>query len=491
MAAGAGTRMRSDTPKVLHTLAGRSMLSHVLHSVTKVAPQHLVVVLGHDRERITPAVVELAEALGRTIDIAVQEEQRGTGHAVACGLTALPADFAGTVVVTSGDVPLMDAETLADLIAAHSSETAAATVVTTTVPDPTGYGRILRTQDREVIGIVEEFDATPSQKAIGEVNAGVYAFDMEDLRSALDRLRPHNAQQELYLTDVISIIRQDGRIVQAKHVDDAALVAGINDRVQLAELAAELNRRIVAAHQRAGVTIVDPASTWIDVDVTVGRDTVIQPGTQLLGATTVGGRCIIGPDTTLADVMVGDAASVVRTHGGQSTIGDGAVVGPFTFLRPGTELGADGKLGAFVETKNSVIGTGTKVPHLTYVGDADIGEHSNIGASSVFVNYDGETKRRTTIGSHVRTGSDTMFVAPVTIGDGAYTGAGTVVRDDVPPGALAVSAGPQRNIEGWVEHKRPGSAAAAAAAAALSSAEAAQRANKAGDDSNPEDVKTT
>src|SRR4051812_35973582 len=466
MAAGAGTRMRSDTPKVLHTLAGRSMLSHVLHSVTKVAPQHLVVVLGHDRERITPAVAELAEALGRTIDIAVQEEQRGTGHAVACGLTALPAEFAGTVVVASGDVPLMDAETLADLIAAHSSETAAATVVTTTVPDPTGYGRILRTQDREVIGIVEEFDATPSQKAIGEVNSGVYAFDMEDLRSALDRLRPHNAQQELYLTDVISIIRQDGRIVRAKHVDDAALVAGINDRVQLAELASELNRRIVAGHQRAGVTIVDPASTWIDVDVTVGRDTVIQPGTQLLGATTVGGRCIIGPDTTLADVTVGDAASVVRTHGGQSTIGDGAVVGPFTFLRPGTELGADGKLGAFVETKNAVIGAGTKVPHLTYVGDADIGEHSNIGASSVFVNYDGENKSRTTIGSHVRTGSDTMFVAPVTVGDGAYTGAGTVLRDDVPPGALAVSAGPQRNIADWVLHKRPNSTSAQAAAKA-------------------------
>jgi bifunctional UDP-N-acetylglucosamine pyrophosphorylase/glucosamine-1-phosphate N-acetyltransferase len=491
MAAGAGTRMQSDTPKVLHTLAGRSMLSHVLHSASKVAPQHLVVVLGQDRDRITPAVTELAETLGRTIGIAVQEQQHGTGHAVACGLTALPADFAGTVVVTSGDVPLMDAETLADLIAAHSSETAAATVVTTTVPDPTGYGRVLRTQDREVIGIVEEVDATPSQKAIGEVNAGVYAFDIEVLRSALDRLRPHNAQQELYLTDVISIIRQDGRIVRAKHVDDAALVAGVNDRVQLAELGAELNRRIVAAHQRFGVTIVDPATTWIDVDVTVGRDTVIQPGVQLLGATTIGGRCIIGPDTTLADVTVGDAASVVRTHGGQSTIGDGAVVGPFTFLRPGTELGADGKLGAFVETKNSVIGAGTKVPHLTYVGDADIGEHSNIGASSVFVNYDGETKRRTTIGSHVRTGSDTMFVAPVNVGDGAYTGAGTVVRDDVPPGALAVSAGPQRNIEGWVQRKRPDSAAAAAASAASSGSEAAQSATEASDDSNPEDVKTT
>jgi bifunctional UDP-N-acetylglucosamine pyrophosphorylase/glucosamine-1-phosphate N-acetyltransferase len=477
MAAGAGTRMRSDIPKVLHTLAGRSMLAHVLHSIAKVAPQQLVVVLGHDRDRITPAVAELAESLGRPIDIAVQDEQHGTGHAVGCGLTALPADFAGTVVVTSGDVPLMDADTLAELIAAHSAATAAATVLTTTLPDPTGYGRVLRTQDREVIGIVEEVDATRSQLAITEVNAGVYAFDIEVLRSALNRLRPHNAQQELYLTDVISIIRQDGLIVRAQHVDDAALVAGINDRVQLSELAAELNRRIVAAHQRAGVTVVDPASTWIDVDVTVGRDTVIQPGTQLLGTTRVGGRCEIGPDTTLTDVAVGEGASVVRTHGSVSVIGDGAVVGPFTYLRPGTVLGDVGKLGAFVETKNATLGAGTKVPHLTYVGDADIGEHSNIGASSVFVNYDGETKRRTTIGSHVRTGSDTMFVAPVTIGDGAYTGAGTVVRDDVPPGALAVSAGPQRNIEGWVERKRPGSKAA----------EAARRANESSEGADPDD----
>jgi bifunctional UDP-N-acetylglucosamine pyrophosphorylase/glucosamine-1-phosphate N-acetyltransferase len=247
------------------------------------------------------------------------------------------------------------------------------------------------------------------------------------------------------------------------HVDDSTLVAGINDRVQLAELGAELNRRIVTAHQRAGVTIVDPATTWIDVDVTVGRDTVVHPGTQLLGSTSIGQRCQIGPDTTLTDVVVGDEAAVVRTHGGQSSIGAGAAVGPFAYLRPGTVLGAQGKLGAFVETKNATIGTGTKVPHLTYVGDADIGDHSNIGASSVFVNYDGENKSRTTIGSHVRTGSDTMFVAPVTVGDGAYTGAGTVVREDVPPGALAVSAGPQRNIEGWVSRKRPGSDADRAA----------------------------
>jgi bifunctional UDP-N-acetylglucosamine pyrophosphorylase/glucosamine-1-phosphate N-acetyltransferase len=463
LAAGAGTRMRSDTPKVLHTLAGRSMLSHALHSVAKAAPAHLVVLLGHDRDRIEPAVAELADELGRPIQVAVQEEQLGTGHAVGCALSALPEDFTGIVVVTYGDVPLMDAGTLAGLIAAHRAAAAAVTVLTTTVPDPTGYGRIVRAKDGEVTGIVEQTDASPSERAIQEINAGVYAFDAATLRSALGRLRPHNAQQELYLTDVISIVRSDGQVVRAWHVDDSTVVAGVNDRVQLAELGAELNRRIVAAHQRAGVTIVDPATTWIDVDVTVGRDTVINPGTQLLGDTRVGGRCRIGPDTTLTDVTVGDEAAVVRTHATSAVIGDGADVGPFTYLRPGTVLGADGKLGAFVETKNATVGAGTKVPHLTYVGDADIGEHSNIGASSVFVNYDGENKSRTTIGSHVRTGSDTMFVAPVTVGDGAYTGAGTVVRDDVPPGALAVSAGPQRNIEGWVEEKRPGSAAAEAA----------------------------
>ncbi|MET0898263.1 MAG: bifunctional UDP-N-acetylglucosamine diphosphorylase/glucosamine-1-phosphate N-acetyltransferase GlmU [Mycobacterium sp.] len=463
LAAGAGTRMRSDTPKVLHPLAGRSMLAHAMHAVAEVEPHHLVAVLGKHRERIAPAVVELAEQLGRTIDIAVQEQQLGTGHAVLCGLTALPQDFRGVVVVVSGDVPLLNAETLSGLIETHRSESALATVLTTTLPDPRGYGRILRTQDGEVIAIVEEADATPSQREIGEVNAGVYAFDVAALRSALNRLSSDNAQHELYLTDVIAIVRGDGQTVLAKHVDDSMVVAGVNDRVQLSELAAELNRRIVATHQRNGVTVIDPATTWVDVDVTIGGDTVVHPGTQLLGATQVGGHCTIGPDTTLDDVSVGDTASVIRTHATSSSIGAGATVGPFTYLRPGSALGADGKLGAFVETKNSVIGAGTKVPHLTYVGDADIGEHSNIGASSVFVNYDGETKRRTTVGSHVRTGSDTMFVAPVTVGDGAYTGAGTVLRDDVPPGALAVSAGPQRNIEGWVQRKRPGSAAAKAA----------------------------
>jgi bifunctional UDP-N-acetylglucosamine pyrophosphorylase / glucosamine-1-phosphate N-acetyltransferase len=463
LAAGAGTRMRSDIPKVLHTLAGRSMLAHALHAIAKMAPQHLVVVLGRDHQRIQQAIGDVAGVVGRPIDTATQEEQLGTGHAALCGLAALPDDFAGVVVVTSGDIPLLDADTLADLVAAHNSRGAAVTVLTTTLSDPTGYGRILRTQDNEVIAIVEQADATPSQQDISEVNAGVYAFDIAALRSALSRLSADNAQRELYLTDVVAIVRQDGQVVHARHVDDSALVAGVNNRVQLSELAAELNRRIVAAHQLAGVTVVDPATTWIDIDVSIGRDTVIAPGTQLLGGTRVGGRCSIGPDTTLTDVTVGDGASVCRTHGTDASIGDGAAVGPFTYLRPGSVLGAEGKLGAFVETKNSTIGAGTKVPHLTYVGDADIGEHSNIGASSVFVNYDGTSKQRTTVGSHVRTGSDTMFVAPVTVGDGAYTGAGTVVRADVPPGALAVSGGQQRNIEGWVQRKRPGSAAAQAA----------------------------
>ena len=463
LAAGPGTRMRSDTPKVLHTIAGRSMLSHALHAIAKVAPARLVVVLGHEHQRITPIVAELADTLGRPIDVALQDRPRGTGHAALCGLSALPQDYAGVVVITSGDTPLLDSDTLADLIATHNAVSAAATVLTTTLSDPFGYGRILRTQDDEVMAIVEEADATPLQRKIGEVNAGVYAFDAAALRSALGRLSSNNAQQELYLTDVIAILRGDGRPVHARHVDDSALVAGVNNRVQLAQLGAELNRRIVAAHQMAGVTVIDPATTWIDVDVTIGRDTVVHPGTQLLGRTQIGGGCVVGPDTTLTDVTVADRASVIRTHGESAAIGSGAAVGPYTYLRPGTVLGADGKLGAFVEVKNSNIGTGTKVPHLTYVGDADIGEQSNIGASSVFVNYDGTTKRRTTVGSHVRTGSDTMFVAPVTVGDGAYTGAGTVLRDDVPPGALAVSAGPQRNIENWVQRKRPGSAAAEAA----------------------------
>src|SRR5699024_6710529 len=261
----------------------------------------------------------------------------------------------------------------------------------------------------------------------------------------------------------IGIAREADRSVRGHRLDDAMVVAGVNDRVQLATLGAELNRRMNEKAMRGGATIVDPATTWIDVDVRIGRDVTILPGTQLLGATVIGDRATLGPDTTLTDVTVGEGASVVRAHATDSVIGPRADVGPFTYPRPGTELGEEGKLGGFVETKKAVIGRGSKVPHLTYVGDAEIGEHSNIGASSVFVNYDGVEKHRTTIGSHVRTGSDTMFIAPVTVGDGAYSGAGTVIKDDVPPGALAVSGGQQRNIEGWVAKRRPGTPAAEAA----------------------------
>ncbi|QCQ90141.1 bifunctional UDP-N-acetylglucosamine diphosphorylase/glucosamine-1-phosphate N-acetyltransferase GlmU [Rhodococcus sp. SGAir0479] len=468
LAAGAGTRMRSKTPKVLHTLAGRSMLSHSLHAAAAVEPTELVTVIGHDREAVGAAVDEVAKELGRAVVTAVQHEQNGTGHAVSCGLTALPVDFDGTVLVTAADVPLLDADTLRALIDAHTTAPAAAvTVLTSTAPDPTGYGRILRTTDGEVAAIVEQADATESQRAITEVNSGVYAFDAATLRGALTSLSADNAQGELYLTDVIAIARQAGKVVRAQHIADTHLVAGANDRVQLAALAGELNRRILERHMRAGVTVEDPSSTWIDVDVTIERDVVLRPGVQLRGSTSIGEDAVIGPDTTLTDVSVGTGASVIRTHGDDAVIGPDANVGPFTYLRPGTALGACGKLGAFVETKNADIGAHSKVPHLTYVGDATVGEHSNIGASSVFVNYDGVNKSRTVVGSHVRTGSDTMFVAPVRVGDGAYTGAGTVLRGDVPPGALAVSGGKQRNIEGWVQRNRPGTPAADAAERAL------------------------
>lgn len=481
LAAGAGTRMRSKTPKVLHSLAGRTMLAHSLHAASELDPTHLVTVVGHEREAVGAATAQVAGDLGRKILTAVQDEQKGTGHAVACGLSALPADFGGTVLVTSADVPLLDAEALHALLATHTTAPAAAvTVLTSTADDPTGYGRILRTTDGEVNAIVEQADATDSQRAITEVNSGVYAFDVATLRSALASLSANNAQGELYLTDVIAIARRAGKTVRAKHLADSLLVAGANDRVQLSTLARELNRRILERHMRAGVTVVDPSSTWIDVDVELGPDVTIEPGVQLRGRTTVGEDAVIGPDSTLSDVTVGDGATVIRTHADRSTIGAGATVGPFTYLRPGTILGEAGKLGAFVEVKNSDIGAHSKVPHLTYVGDATVGEHSNIGASSVFVNYDGVTKSRTVVGSHVRTGSDTMFVAPVHVGDGAYTGAGTVLRFDVPPGALAVSGGKQRNIEGWVERNRPGTAAAEAASRAQQ--QQAENTNKDGED---------
>lgn len=474
LAAGNGTRMRSARSKVLHTIAGRSLLGHAVHAVAPLRPEHLVVVVGHAHEQVGAEVAALADELGRPIVTGLQEKPLGTGHAVRCGLDALPSSPRGPVLVTYGDVPLLQSETLAALVGEHVSTKATITLLTTELVDPTGYGRVLRESGGTVTRIVEEADATPAQRAVREVNAGVYVFDGEFLDSALGQLGTSNNSRELYLTDLVQIANDSGGTVHGVPCPDSWQVRGVNDRVQLAQIRAELNRRLLERWMLEGVTVIDPATTWVDVGVRLAPDVVLHPNTQLHGTTSIEEGAEIGPDTTLTDCSVAAGARVVRTHGTEAVIGPNASVGPFAYLRPGARLGERGKIGTFVEVKNSEIGTGSKVPHLTYVGDATIGEYSNIGASSVFVNYDGVRKQRTVIGSHVRTGSDTMFVAPVRVGDGAYTGAGTVVRQDVPPGALAVSTASQRIIEGWVERKRPGTPAAEAAARARRDGQEAQ-----------------
>ncbi|MDR7328896.1 bifunctional UDP-N-acetylglucosamine diphosphorylase/glucosamine-1-phosphate N-acetyltransferase GlmU [Corynebacterium guangdongense] len=465
LAAGAGTRMKSATQKTLHAIGGRTLLSHALHAADGLGPEHIVAVVGHQRDQVGPEVEKVAAELGREVVQAVQEEQNGTGHAVACGLAPL-GEYEGTVIVTNGDVPLLTAETIEGLYRAHVDAQAAVTVLTMKLTDPTGYGRIIRDADDEVTAIVEQKDATTEQLAVDEVNSGVFAFDGAVLRDALTRIDTDNAQGELYLTDVLGVARADGHTVSAHVAADPRELAGVNNRVQLAEAGKELNRRLVEQAMLGGATIIDPDTVWIGVNVRIGQDVTIHPNTQLWGATTIADGAVIGPDTTLTDMSVGERASVIRTQGERSAIGADATVGPFTYIRPNTVLGNRGKLGGFVEAKNATIGAGSKVPHLTYIGDATVGVESNIGASSVFVNYDGVKKHHTTIGDHVRTGSDTMFVAPVTVGDGAYSGAGTVITKDVPAGALAIKEGRQRNIEGWVEEKRPGTPAAEAARAA-------------------------
>ncbi|WP_225755351.1 bifunctional UDP-N-acetylglucosamine diphosphorylase/glucosamine-1-phosphate N-acetyltransferase GlmU [Actinotalea sp. Marseille-Q4924] len=483
LAAGEGTRMRSATPKVLHTLAGRTMLGHALVAARSLEPLLLAVVVRHERDRVAAHAVEVdPEVL-----VADQDDVPGTGRAVQCGLSALEAaaharavgggsgedgardaGLDGPVVVLAGDIPLLDGGTLAELLAAHVADGNAVTVLTTEVEDATGYGRVVRdAASGEVTGIVEHKDADDAQRQIREINSSVYVFDGAVLRGALGRLGRDNAQGEVYLTDVLAIARADGGAVRAVRVDDPWLVEGANDRAQMSVLRAEMNRRIVHEWMVSGVTVVDPATTWIDVEVELEPDVTVLPGTQLLGSTTVARDAVVGPDTTLTDVHVGAGAQVVRTHGSGSRIGAGAVVGPFSFLRPGTDLGADGKIGAYVETKNAQIGAHSKVPHLSYVGDATIGEHSNVGAGTIFVNYDGVAKSRSVVGDHVRIGSDNAIVAPVRIGDGAYTGAGSVIRQDVPPGSLGINTAPQRTIDGWVLRRREGTPSAAAAAAAL------------------------
>ncbi len=458
LAAGGGTRMKSSTSKLLHEVAGKSMLSYSVSAAAALAPEHLVVVVGHLREQVTGHLEQLSE----TVTTAVQEDQLGTGHAVACGLDGL-GDFEGDVVVTYADVPMLTGDTLRQLVAVHRAHHNSVTVLTARVDDPSGYGRILRDGDG-ITGIVEHKDATDEQRAIDEINSGIYVFDAVTLREGLASLTTDNAQGEQYLTDVLTFAHGDNRRVGAHLIEDVWQTEGVNDRVQLARMNLEMNRRIRDAWMLAGVTMVDPASTWIDVDVDLARDVTLHPGVILQGATTVGEGAIIGPNTTLMNVEVGAGAEVIRTHGSFAVIGEGASVGPFAYLRPGTELGRKGKIGTFVETKNAVIGAGAKVPHLTYAGDAVIDEGVNIGAGTIFANYDGVNKSTSHVGRDAFVGSNTVLVAPVDIGPGALVGAGSTVTDDVPAGSLALARGRQRNIDGWMVERRPDSKAAAAAA---------------------------
>ncbi|MBK0418483.1 bifunctional UDP-N-acetylglucosamine diphosphorylase/glucosamine-1-phosphate N-acetyltransferase GlmU [Leucobacter sp. CSA1] len=459
LAAGQGTRMKSSLPKVLHRIGGRSLIAHVLDTAAGLHPDRVVAVVRHERERVSGAILDHAPD---TV-IVDQDAVPGTGRAVEQALEALPADFDGSVVVLSGDVPLIDSATLDRLVRGHLEGARAMTLLSAIFENPTGLGRILRDGSGSVTGIVEEKDADEAQRRITEINGGIYVFARRALEQALSQIGTDNAQGEKYLTDAATRILAAGGAVEAVATDDPWLIAGVNDRAQLSDAGRELNRRIVRAHQRAGVTIQDPATTWIDADVAIEADAEILSGTFLHGATSIAAGAKIGPDTTLTDCEVGEGAEIRRSEATLAVIAPRATVGPFSYIRPGTELGEAGKIGAFVETKNAKIGDGSKVPHLSYVGDATIGVDTNIGAGTIFANYDGVRKHQVVVGDAVRIGSKNVLIAPVTIEDGVYTAAGTVVRKNVPSGALALNVAPQRNIEGWVAENRPGTNTAHAA----------------------------
>jgi bifunctional UDP-N-acetylglucosamine pyrophosphorylase / glucosamine-1-phosphate N-acetyltransferase len=465
LAAGEGKRMKSRTPKMLHEIGGRSLVGHAAAVGRTLSPRHLVVVVGHGRDEVVPHL----SVIDDTVQTVVQEEQNGTAHAVRVALEALPR-LEGTVVVTYGDVPLLTEATLRQLLGTHHTDAAGATVLTAVVPDPTGYGRILRAPDGAVAGIVEHRDASAEQRQIAEINSGIYAFDAAALTDALARVKSDNSQGEEYLTDVLGILRDEGQRVSAFVTEDPTEILGVNDRVQLSELGRILNDRLLRAWMLSGVTVVDPATTWVDATVRLEPDVTLLPHTQLRGGTTVDAGAVVGPEVTLIDTAVGADAHVVRVHGEGAEVGPGASVGPFAYLRPGTKLAAGGKIGTFVETKNADIGPGAKVPHLTYVGDATIGEGSNIGAGTIFANYDGVHKYHTDVGRHVFVGSDSVLVAPRHIADGSYIAAGSAVVKDTEPGELAVARGQQRNIGGWVARKRAGTKTAKAAEDALAAA---------------------
>lgn len=448
LAAGEGTRMRSAVPKVLHTLAGRTMLGHVVLAARVLRPEHLLVVVGHGREQVAEHLAHLDPAATAV----VQEPQNGTGDAVRVALDGLQ-DLRGTVVVMPGDAPLVTPATLERLVAEHTRSGAATTLLSALLDDPSGYGRVVRGADGTVQRVVEHRDADEPTRCVREIATGVYAFDAGHLRTALGQLSADNAQGEQYLTDVVGLHRAAGLALSAVVAPDAAETAGVNDRAQLASAARTLRDRLVEQHMRAGVAVLDPATTWVDADVVLEPDCTLHPGVHLHAGTVVRTGASVGPDSTLSACEVGEGATVTRTHAERASIGPYATVGPFTHLRPGTVLGRAAKAGAYVEVKSSTVGAGSKVPHLAYVGDATIGEGSNVGAGTIVVNYDGRAKHRTGIGDGVRVGSNNSLVAPVTVHDGAYTAAGSVITQDVPAGALGIARARQHTVDGWVAER--------------------------------------
>ena len=455
LAAGFGKRMNSSTPKVLHPICGMPMLGHVLETVEELKPNQIIAVVGHGKERVT----KYLNADFKKVKTVVQKQQKGTGHAVQTALAEMK-NFKGLVLITAGDTPLLTSDSISRLVAAAKESKAA--VLTADLPDPTGYGRIIRLASM-VDRIVEQSDANSEELEITEINTGVYVFDVEILKKAITQIKANNKQGEIYLTDVIAVINNMGESVTAVMCEDYLEALGINDRSQLAMSQQILQQTINEYWMTQGVSMRNPDSVVIDVNVELGQDIFLDNNTHLLGNTVVGANSIIGPDTMLKDCVVGTNSHVIRTTANDAKIGSNCEIGPYTYLRPGTVLKDGVKAGAYVEIKNSTVGQGSKVPHLSYVGDATIGIETNIGAATVFVNYDGVEKHKTVVGDHVKIGSDTMLVAPVKIGDGAYTAAGSVITENVPAGALGVERTKQRNIEGWVERKRGKTKSAASA----------------------------
>lgn len=447
LAAGKGTRFKSELPKVLHRAAGRTLLRHVLEAVRPLGCSQVVVVVGHGRDQVTE---ELAAAGIDEVSTVVQEKQLGTGHAVEMAMPAL-ADDVDRVLVLPGDTPLITAAALEALLEPDDD----VELLSGVLDDASGYGRIIRDDSGAVQAIVEHRDATEEQLAIGEFNAGMYVFDRALLAGALNDLDTDNDQGERYLTDVVAIARDRGAAVGATIVD-AELVAGVNDRVQLAEVSSVLRARRLEELGRDGVTVLDPASTWIDVDVQVGRDTVVLPNTMLEQGTVIGEGCEIGPNARLLRTEVADGATVQMSYCEEAVVGPGATVGPFAHLRPGTVMGASSKAGAFTQLKKATLGEGAKVPHLAYVGDATIGARANLACGVITVNYDGQDKHETVVGEDAFVGCDTALVAPVTVGDRAYIGAGSVITEDVPADALAIARSRQTVKEGWAAERRAG-----------------------------------